>query len=269
MKNCKVPMVLAILCVAVTATTAAEVSMDQEMWLGFVDTAMPREVAFEVPACKSLGDAAYLEMDVVGEGGAVISVWGSVNGQRRLLDCQCVGPVPRRIRLDIGRALSAEGIDSSVPLTLTTAPMSTSVAGAVNLRALAAGTAVRLVTVAVPTPPATQDVAGDALPAKRLVTGNEVETPAAPTLSVWPNPFNPQITISLVLPVAQAVSVEVYDLRGQKVRTLLPKSQLSPGQHDVTWLGDGDDGRPAASGVYLYVVKAGDARITGKMALLK
>jgi len=271
MKNRMVPLIVAILSVAANAAVAAEVALDQTMWLGFVETAMPREVAFEVPAAKAAVGAAYLEMDVAGEEGALISVWGLVDGKRRLLDSQCVGTESRRIRLDIGRGLATGDVssDASVPLTLTTAPLNSSTEGLATLRALAVGTAVRLVTIAVPTPLAGLDATGEALPAKRLATKDEIKVPAVPTLSVWPNPFNPKTTISLILSATQAVTVEVFDLRGQRVKTLLPKSQLSAGQHDVTWLGDGDDGRPASSGVYLYVVKAGDTRLTGKMALLK
>ncbi|MHB8107741.1 MAG: FlgD immunoglobulin-like domain containing protein [Candidatus Cryosericum sp.] len=271
MKKRKVPVIVALLSVMASMTLAAEVPPNQALWLGYVETPVPREVAFNVPADTVRVGAGYLEMAIAGDEGAIVSVWGSVDGVRRVLDSQCVGMGERRIRLDIGRALSAAsvGVNLSVPLTLTTTPLSATSDGAVYLRALASGTVVRLVKIAAPAPLEALGDAENAVSAKRGGTKSEAEVLAGLSLIVRPNPFNPRTIISLMLPVAQMVSIEVYDIRGQMVRTLLPKSQMSAGPHEVSWGGEGDDGRPVASGVYLYVVKAGDVRLTGKLALLK
>ncbi|MBE0566704.1 MAG: hypothetical protein IH621_12130 [Krumholzibacteria bacterium] len=73
--------------------------------------------------------------------------------------------------------------------------------------------------------------------------------PSALQLRAGPNPFNPQVTISYAVPRDGRVLLQVFDLRGQLVRTLLD------GHHDggndaVVWLGDDDAGRKVSSGVY-------------------
>ncbi len=83
-----------------------------------------------------------------------------------------------------------------------------------------------------------------------------------------PNPFNPKTEISYNLPVHQRVSIQVYDLRGRLVRTLVDEEQ-SGGAHTVTWNGRDNNGSQAASGVYLYQMVAGDQVLQKKMLLVK
>jgi len=78
-----------------------------------------------------------------------------------------------------------------------------------------------------------------------------------------PNPFNPTTTINFDIPEAGHVSVDVFNVAGQKVDTLV-NSELSAGNHTVTF-----DGANLAAGVYFYTVKAGDFSKTMKMTLLK
>lgn len=78
-----------------------------------------------------------------------------------------------------------------------------------------------------------------------------------------PNPFNPATKISFSLPAASHVRLEVYNIMGQKVATLVD-GQLETGEHIVLW-----DGGRTASGVYLYRLKAGEFVETRKMLLLK
>ncbi len=66
----------------------------------------------------------------------------------------------------------------------------------------------------------------------------------------WPNPFNPTTTIAFTLPADGNVTVDVLDLQGRRVRTLV-SGQRTAGEHLVTWDGRDDGGRPAASGTYL------------------
>jgi hypothetical protein len=82
-------------------------------------------------------------------------------------------------------------------------------------------------------------------------------------LQNYPNPFNPTTEISFSLPNASDVKLEVYNVMGQKVTTLLNR-HLEAGHHSVVW-----DGSDAASGVYLYHLQAGDIVDTKKMVLLK
>ena len=84
-----------------------------------------------------------------------------------------------------------------------------------------------------------------------IVTGVG-DTPAAGTaLEVRPNPFNPRTTFSLQLPPAGAVSLQVFDATGRRVRTLLDGSVVADGVLSVEWDGRDDAGRALPSGVYL------------------
>ena len=85
-----------------------------------------------------------------------------------------------------------------------------------------------------------------------------------------PNPFNPSTTITYTVPVgsAQRVTLEVFDLRGKNVRTLVDKV-VRPGLHSVFWHGDDNSGRSVGSGVYFYRLRAGDFSQTRKMVMLK
>jgi hypothetical protein len=84
----------------------------------------------------------------------------------------------------------------------------------------------------------------------------------------YPNPFNPTTTIKFNLPEASAASLEIYNLKGQKVRTLLD-DDLAKGSYSPVWNGLDDNLQPVSSGVYLYRLKAGDMVQTRKMMLMK
>jgi hypothetical protein len=84
----------------------------------------------------------------------------------------------------------------------------------------------------------------------------------------YPNPFNPSTTINYSLPERAEVTVTVYNVLGQKVTTLFNGEQPA-GPQAVVWDGKDADGNAAATGVYFYRVKAGDAVDTKKMMLLK
>jgi len=79
----------------------------------------------------------------------------------------------------------------------------------------------------------------------------------------YPNPFNPGTTILFSLPERSDVKIEVFNVLGQKVSTLID-DQLEAGDHTVEFDGDG-----LANGVYLYRLTAGNAKISRKMLLLK
>ena len=83
-----------------------------------------------------------------------------------------------------------------------------------------------------------------------------------------PNPFNATTEFTLSLPVNTDVKVEVYDLLGQKVSTLID-GQMEAGYQRVIWNGRDVGGREVPSGLYLYKVIAGDFRETRKMTLIK
>ncbi len=94
--------------------------------------------------------------------------------------------------------------------------------------------------------------------------GSELGLPTEFSLSQnFPNPFNPITVISFALPEASEVKLEIYNIVGQKVATLVD-GQLEAGEHIVRW-----DGRDVASGVYLYRLEVGEFVETKKMILLK
>jgi len=82
-------------------------------------------------------------------------------------------------------------------------------------------------------------------------------------LSNYPNPFNPATEIAFTLPTAAEVRLEVYNLMGQKVTTLIDK-QMNAGEHTCVW-----DGSDVASGVYFYRLETPDFVDTRKMVLMK
>ncbi len=84
----------------------------------------------------------------------------------------------------------------------------------------------------------------------------------------FPNPFNPRTTIRFALPSAGRTRVNIFDVAGHHVRTLLDEN-LPASSHEVTWTGDDDQGRNVSAGVYFYMVSSGDSRSVGRMALIK
>ncbi len=84
----------------------------------------------------------------------------------------------------------------------------------------------------------------------------------------YPNPFNPATTISYRLLEANHVRVDIYDMVGNKVCTLVNQRQ-DAGTMSILWNAANDRGQPVAAGVYLYTVQAGGDWISKKMVLLK
>jgi hypothetical protein len=84
----------------------------------------------------------------------------------------------------------------------------------------------------------------------------------------YPNPFNPETEISYTLPKGGYVSLTVFNLLGEKVRTLVDRFQ-GAGDYYVRWDGTDASHKTVASGVYLYRLKAGDYNEIKKMILLK
>jgi len=84
----------------------------------------------------------------------------------------------------------------------------------------------------------------------------------------YPNPFNPMTKISFDLPRSTKVALEVFDLRGRKVQTLVSEN-LGAGRHAVIWNGTDSGGRQVSSGTYFYRLQADGSTMTNKMLLLK
>jgi ligand-binding sensor domain-containing protein len=84
----------------------------------------------------------------------------------------------------------------------------------------------------------------------------------------YPNPFNPQTQIKFTLRQAGKTKLTIYNLVGQKIRTLVNQF-LPPGEHWVIWDGNNEKGTPAASGIYIYELRQGNYMIRKKMVLIR
>jgi predicted extracellular nuclease len=83
-----------------------------------------------------------------------------------------------------------------------------------------------------------------------------------------PNPFNPKTAIAFNLTSPGDVTLEIFDVAGHKVATLIDR-HMEAGAHVAHWDGTTSEGERAASGVYFYKLAAGDQKTSKKMVLLK
>ena len=111
--------------------------------------------------------------------------------------------------------------------------------------------------------------------ASKGLSAADLDTPETLTLPTeyeleenYPNPFNPNTTINYALPKAGEVSLAIYNMRGQLVRTLV-KGSSPAGRFSVTWNGKDDRGAPVSSGVYVYRLTATEFVSDKKLTLLK
>ncbi len=87
-------------------------------------------------------------------------------------------------------------------------------------------------------------------------------------LTNYPNPFNPVTNIAYSIKEAGNIILEVYNLRGQHVKTLVNKVKET-GDHTVIWNGTDETNKPVSSGVFFYKMKSGGIEQTKKMILMK
>jgi hypothetical protein len=84
----------------------------------------------------------------------------------------------------------------------------------------------------------------------------------------YPNPFNPETMISFDIASDTPVTLQIYNIRGQKVATLID-TYLTRGRYTASWMGVDAMGKPVSSGVYFYRLKTDDITTVRKMLLLK
>jgi hypothetical protein len=84
----------------------------------------------------------------------------------------------------------------------------------------------------------------------------------------FPNPFNARTVIDFQLPVNERVSIDVYDVLGRRVKTLLDENRNS-GYHRIVWDGKDEKGYEVASGIYLCLLISGDFFEVKKMIILR
>ena len=97
-----------------------------------------------------------------------------------------------------------------------------------------------------------------------------VDTHEPQTLTLgqnFPNPFNPTTTIPFMLESSALVKLEIYNILGQKIRTLVDNT-MPEGAHRAVWDGVDDSGNAVSAGVFIYRLRAGKSVMTKKMLLL-
>lgn len=95
------------------------------------------------------------------------------------------------------------------------------------------------------------------------------EAPAPLLKQNVPNPFNPTTRIAFTLEERSPVLLEIFDVAGRPVRTLLRDREFPSGLHDVTWDGRDERGATVPSGLYLYRLRTGDRSEVRKMVVQK
>jgi len=96
-----------------------------------------------------------------------------------------------------------------------------------------------------------------------FVNGNEIVSDFS-LLQNYPNPFNPTTEIIYNLPQNTFVTLRIYDVTGKLVLTLINDEYMMKGYHEIKF-----DGNNHASGIYFYIIEAGDYTGSKKMVLLK
>lgn len=97
---------------------------------------------------------------------------------------------------------------------------------------------------------------------------NQIGIPSIEISQNYPNPFNPSTTIGYSVKEAANVQLEVYNIKGQKVKTLV-NDYRTPGEYNVTWDGRNETDQEVNSGVYFYRIKSEDYSSAKKMILMK
>jgi hypothetical protein len=87
-------------------------------------------------------------------------------------------------------------------------------------------------------------------------------------ISNYPNPFNPSTTINYNIPKDGDVKLNIYNLKGQLVKTLVSESKKS-GSYKITWNGDDQAGNRVSSGLYFTRIESNGKTLTNKMLMLK
>jgi hypothetical protein len=101
------------------------------------------------------------------------------------------------------------------------------------------------------------------------VDDNEATLPTQTMLEAnYPNPFNPRTSINFSLATPGTVKLEVFNILGQKIRTLVD-GHMEPGIHTISWDSKDESGASVASGAYFYKLTTDDYSSTKKMLLLK
>ncbi|MBP7564000.1 MAG: T9SS type A sorting domain-containing protein, partial [Candidatus Cloacimonetes bacterium] len=99
--------------------------------------------------------------------------------------------------------------------------------------------------------------------------GNHDQIAKPFSVSVYPNPFDPVTNIAFNLPVSGNVEISIFNIKGQKVNSLVHE-KLRAGSHIFQWTGKDSNGKNCASNIYFALVKVnGKQQVIKKITLLK
>lgn len=101
-----------------------------------------------------------------------------------------------------------------------------------------------------------------------MVPNDDLVNQPISKLTAYPNPFNPDVNIAFNLARSEMVSVDIYNIRGQKVRSL-HHGTLPGGNHKLLWNGKDTNGRGVSSGIYFARIKTRNSSRAIKMMLMK
>jgi len=118
------------------------------------------------------------------------------------------------------------------------------------------GGTLKYASIKVEFPENTSNEAGEVAPLNVTLKGN------------YPNPFNPETTIQYSVKETANVKIDVYNTKGQKVKTLVNEQKVA-GDHTALWQGKDDSGNDVASGVYFYRLTSQNNTTAKKMLLIK
>ncbi|MCB9058546.1 MAG: T9SS type A sorting domain-containing protein [Calditrichae bacterium] len=106
-------------------------------------------------------------------------------------------------------------------------------------------------------------------PASALENGeNKIAPVSAKLYNAYPNPFNPSTTIGFRIENTQNVTIEIFDIMGNKIVTLLDEI-VSAGEHEIIWNTTLNKNNKISSGIYYYTMQAGNFRQTKQIILIK
>ncbi|MBT3229740.1 MAG: T9SS type A sorting domain-containing protein [Candidatus Marinimicrobia bacterium] len=101
-----------------------------------------------------------------------------------------------------------------------------------------------------------------------VAVDDELLLPTEFLMSTYPNPFNPDVTIQYQLPAIEDVKIDIYNMLGQNVRSLL-ETRHAPGHYNVVWNGRNSYGQPMGTGIYFVVISRASGTSVMKVTLLK
>jgi hypothetical protein len=229
---------------------------DSRNSVGLIEQAADEFDPYDVPEPPVLAEG--LRMSVVESGVRYMRHYKTRNGEGQFWDMETMSPVPDKpVRVTIRDAGDNPGgfelylldMDEERALGLTDSTFNLHMKGIND---------VRHIRVIIGT--------------KEFAEANSSGIPLIPLEYVleqnFPNPFNPGTTIRYQLSKTGMTTMEVFNLLGQRITTLVHEEQKA-GAYTVVWNGENSAGSIVASGVYIYRVRSGDFAAVKKMILLR